>query len=139
VDDHIGLAVFEQLDNVGGGTGCFLDHAAQIFAETVMGHAAHHRDVEMRDLCKFIGVIGFGEDRLRKIPAHLVDVHIDPHRELDIADVITIDAGVHNPWNHRILCGVLVELNPLYERGSTVPHSDDCDAYFFADHVLKSP
>ena len=61
----------------------------------------------------------------------LVTLMSMPSGELDIADVIAAQVGVHDAGNGRIVRGILVELDSLDQRGGAVPHADDCDTYFF--------
>jgi hypothetical protein len=38
---------------------------------------------------------------------------------------------VHDARDRRVVRGVFVELDSLYERAGTVAHADDGDTYFF--------
>jgi hypothetical protein len=77
----------------------------QVFAKPVMGHAAHDRGIQVRDVRELVGIVRFGEDGFGKVFADLGDVHVNAERELDITDVIAAEPRVHDAgtWHHPFL------------------------------------
>ena len=116
IDDDIGLGVLEDFYDIRRGARRLLDYPRKVFAKPVVGHAAHNRSVELRDIGELIGVIRFGEDRLTKILADFCGVDINSQGELDITNMISAEACVHDPRDEGVVCGILVELDSLYER-----------------------
>ena len=99
-----------------------------------MGHAAHHGHVQVGHVREFDGVIRFGEDGLREVFANLGDVDINGDSELDVADVISAQAGVHDAGDGLVVLGVLVIFHSLHEGGGAVADTDNGNTYFFTGH-----
>jgi len=80
-----------------------------------MGHAAHNGYVEIRHVCELVRIIWLGGNSFTKVFAHFGSIHVNAERELDIADVIPAQPRVHDAWDNRVVCGIFIKLNSLYE------------------------
>ena len=132
VDDHVGLRLLEDADDVGGRAGRLLDDLREVLAEAVVGHAAHDLDALLGHVAELHRVVGLGEDGLAEVLADLVLVDVDGGHELDVADVVAADDGMHEAGDEVGLLGVLVELHALDERRGAVADADDRYAYWIA-------
>src|SRR5205823_7783289 len=47
--------------------------------------------------------------------------------EVDVANVVAAESGVHQPRDQRVLARVVVEVPPLHQRRRTVSDADDRD------------
>jgi hypothetical protein len=86
-----------------------------VFTESIMGHTAHHRSIEVRDVRKFVGIIGFGENSFTEVQADFRGVYVNAQGKLHVPDVITANAGMPNSGNNGIFRRVLIELSSFYE------------------------
>src|SRR5262245_25760482 len=101
-----------------------------------MSHAPYNGNFEIGDIAEFVRVVGFRENCLRKILANFSGIDIDTERELDITNVITGEAYMHDARYKSIVCGIFVELDTLYQRGCAVSHAYDRHAHFFVCHEI---
>src|SRR5437867_5004461 len=127
-DEHVGLALLEDADDVRGFAGRLLDDVGQVLADAVMGHASlylHARPWHFRELHR---VVRLGEDRVREVEADLVLVDVERGHELDVPDVVAAEVDVHQARDRLLGRGVAVVVHALNERGGAVAHPDDGDA-----------
>lgn len=113
VDDDVDVAFFEDACDVGGAAGSFFDDGGEVFADAVVGHAAFDGDAEEGDVGEFVGVVGLGEDGLGEVEADLVLVDIEGGDEVEVADAVAAEDGVHDAGDVVAVLGVLVELDAL--------------------------
>jgi hypothetical protein len=73
----------------------------------------------------------FGSAEIDKALFPLGGINVNTECKLNIVDVISAQVGVHDARDRRVVRGVFVELDFLYERGGTVAYADDGDTYFF--------
>src|SRR5690606_38167849 len=92
------------------------------------GPSAVNRDAQRRDLGEPAGVVRLGEDRFGQILADLRRVDVEGGGKLDVPDVISAEADMHQPGDGLGLARGLVEGHALYQRGRAVPDPDDGDA-----------
>ena len=92
---HVRLRFLEHLDHVHGVAGVLLDDLAEVLAESVVGHAPLYRHAQVRHVGELHRVVGMGENGLAEVLAHLVRAHVEGGRELDVADVVSAQVGVH--------------------------------------------
>ena len=129
-DDDVGVRLLEHLDDVDGRPGGLGDLLAQVLAEAVVGHPAHHRHAEVRHVgAELQRVVLAGEDRLAEVLADLVGVDVERGAELDVADVVAAEVDVHEAGDDLGLVGVAVVLDALHERAGAVAHADDRHAH----------
>jgi hypothetical protein len=127
-DHHVDFAFLEDADDVGRGAGRLLDDLAEVLAEAVVGHPAIDRDAHGRDLLKDDRVVRVRVDRLGEVLADLRLVDVEGGHELDVADVVSAEAHVHEPRDEGPFLGVLVVVAALDEAARAVPDADDRDA-----------
>ena len=77
-----------------------------------------------------------GKDGFAQVLAHFFGIDVKRGGKFDVADVIPPQVGVHQAGDERILSGVFVILNALYERGRAVAHADDGDSDFAVHGLL---
>ncbi len=114
VDDHMRVRVAEYLDDVRCGARRFADHRGQILADAIVGHAAGHGHAQMGHICELVGVVGRREDSLREVLADLVGVDVEGGHELDVADVVAAQVGVHQSRYAGVAVHSSVEVHPLH-------------------------
>ena len=96
-DEHVGLGVLEDLDDVDRlGVG-LLDGLAVVLAEPVEGGAALHLDAERRHVGDLDGVVLGGVDGLGEVEADLLVVDVERGDELHVLDVVVTEHDVHEP------------------------------------------
>jgi hypothetical protein len=127
-DDHVGLCLAEDLDDVGRLAGRLGDLLLEVLAQPVVGHAAVHGHVEVRNVGELDRVVLTGPDRLGEVLVDFVGVDVEGGRELDVADVVATQVDVHEARDRLGGVGVAVVLDALDERGGAVAHADDGDA-----------
>jgi len=137
-DDDIGLGLFEDFDDVGGGAGGFLDDLGQVLAQPVMGHAAHYGHVQVRDVRELHRVVGVGKNGLGEVFADLGVYDVDCGRKLDVANVIAAQVDVHQAGNPVSVGGIAVELDALHQGRGAVAHANDRDSHFLIAHLHDS-
>src|SRR3954469_16412997 len=81
-DDHVGLGLLEDLDDVGGLARRLLDLLLEVLAEPVVGHAAVHRHADVRHVGELDRVVLPRPDRLGEVLADLVRVDVEGGGEL---------------------------------------------------------
>jgi hypothetical protein len=129
-DDHVGVGVLEDVDDVGGGAGRLGDLLLEVLAEAVVGHPAVDRDAERGHLVgELQRVVLAGEDGLGEILADLVGIDVERGGELDVADVVAPQVDVHQAGDRLARVGVPVVADALHERARAVAHADDRDAH----------
>jgi hypothetical protein len=74
-------------------------------------HAAHNGNVKIRDIRKFVRVVWLGRNGFTEVFANFARIHVDTQRELDIPNMISLQPGVHNAWDSRVV--VFIELDSL--------------------------
>ena len=94
-DDHVGLRLLEDLDDVVRLARSLGDALLQVLAESVVGHAAVHGHVEVRHVGELHRVVLTRPDRLRQVLADLVGVDVERGGELDVTDVVATEVHVH--------------------------------------------
>ena len=134
---HVRLRFLEHLDHVDGVAGVLLDDFAQVLAQAVVGHAPLYRHAQVRHVGELHRVVRMGENGLAQVLAHLVGAHVEGGRELDVADVIAAQVGVHQAGNELVPRGAPVILHALYQGRGTVAHADDGHSDFAA-HVFPA-
>ena len=134
---HVRLRVLKHLDHVDGVARVLIDDFAQVLAKPVVGHAPLHRHAQVRHVGELHRVVGMGEYGLAEVLAHLVRAHVEGGRELDVADVIAAQVGVHQARNELVLCGAAVVLHALHQGRGAVAHADDGHSDFAA-HVFPA-
>ncbi len=77
VNHHVGAGVVEDMHDVGGRGLGLRNHAREVFAQTIVRHAAIDLRVQVRHVGKLIGVVGGSEDGLADIFPHLILINID--------------------------------------------------------------
>ena len=95
VDNHLGARVAKHLHDVYGRAGGLLDHLGEVLAQAVVGHAAHHGHAEVGHVAELHGVVRLDEYGLGEVFADLVLVNIEGGGELDVADMVAAQSGVH--------------------------------------------
>ncbi len=115
-DDHIRFRVFQDFDDVRRGAGGLGDDLCQVLAESIVGHPADDRGVQMRHFAEFVGVVRLSEDGFGEVFANLGDVDIDSNCEFNIPDVVTAQVDVHQAGDGGLIWGVFVIFNALNER-----------------------
>ena len=115
-DQHVGLGVLEDLDDVHRALVGLLDHLAVVLAEAVEGVAALDGDAERRHVADLDRVVLAGHDRLGQVAADLLGVDVERGDELDVADVVLAELDVHQAGHPRAGVGVLVVVHALDER-----------------------
>ena len=128
-DDDVGAGLLEDADDVGRLARRLLDDLAQVLADAVVGHAAMHGHVELRDLGELHGVVLAAEDRLAQVAADLVGVDVECGRELDVRDVVAAEVDVHEAGHELAGLGVVVVVDALDEGRGAVAGADDGDAH----------
>ena len=88
----------------------FGDDFGEVLAETVVGHAALDRDVQVRDIGELDGVVGVGIDRFGEVLADFVGVDVKGGGEFDVANVVAAKIDVHEAGNELVFRGILVIL-----------------------------
>ena len=94
-DDHVGLGLLEDPDDVVGLAGGLGDLLLEVLAEPVVGHAAVDGHVQVRDVGELDRVVLARPDRLGQVLADLVGVDVEGGGELDVADVVAAEVDVH--------------------------------------------
>src|SRR5262249_48154942 len=77
------------------------------------------------DLGELHGVVRRLEDGLAEVAADLALVDVERRRELDVADVIAPEPGVHQAGDELVVRGVPVVLDTLDESGGAIANTDD--------------
>ena len=98
-DDHVGLGLLQDADDVRGLARRLVDDIGEVFADAVVGHAALDLDTHLRHVRELHGVVGLGVDRLRQVEPHLVLVDVERGHELDVLDVVAAELDVHETRN----------------------------------------
>ena len=114
-DDHVGLRLLEDLDDVVGLARRLRDLLLEVLAEAVVRHAAVHGHVEVRHVGELDRVVLARPDRLGEVLADLVGVDVERGGELDVADVVAAEVDVHEARDGLVGIGVLVVLDALDE------------------------
>src|SRR4051794_7161308 len=127
-DEHVGLGLFEDADDVRGFARGFGDLLFQVLAEAVVGHATVDLDVKIGDVGELDRVVLTRPDRLGEVLADLLGVDVEGGDELDVADVVAAEVDVHQPRDFVGRIGVLVVLDALDEAVGAVADADDRDA-----------
>ena len=127
-DEHVGLGLFEDADDVGGLARGFGDFLFQVLAEAVVGHPALDLDAEVGDIGELDRVVLARPDRLGEVFADLLLIDVEGGDELDVADVVAAQFDVHEAGNFLGRIGVLVVLDALDEGVGAVADADDRDA-----------
>ena len=130
-DDHVGLGLLEDLDDVIGLARRLGDLLLEVLAEAVVRHAAVHRDVEVGHVGELDRVVLTRPDRLAEVLADLVGVDVERGRELDVAHVVAAEVDVHETGDRLVGIGVAVVLHALHERARAVADPHDGHAHLF--------
>ena len=136
-DDHVCAGGFEDFGHVHCGAFCFGDDLGKIMAQAVVGHAALYGHVQVGYVCKFDGVVRFGEDGFAEVFAYFFFPDIEGGREFDVADVVAAQVCVHQAGNKGIFACIFVVLDALYEGG--VSYAYDSDSDFLFCHCVGAP
>ena len=72
-----------------------------------MRHAPCHLDVVLGDVAELLGVVRLREDGFAEVLPNLVLVDVDGRHELDVADVIAPDHGVHETGDESVFLAFL--------------------------------
>ena len=78
-----------------------------------MGHTPMYLYAGRGHIAELEGVIGCGVDGVSQVLAHLVLVDIESGDEIDIADMISAQVGVHQAGDKIGFIGVAVIMNAL--------------------------
>ena len=127
-DEHVGLGLLEDADDVGGLARGLGDLLLQVLAEPVVGHAALDLDAQLGDVGELDRVVLARPDRLGEVLADLLGVDVEGGDELDVADVVAAEVDVHQARDLLVGIGVLVVLDALDEAVGAVADADDRDA-----------
>ena len=120
-DEHVGLRLLEDADDVGGLARRLGDLLLQVLAEPVVGHAALDLDPMLRDVGELDRVVLARPDRLGEVLADLLGVDVEGGDELDVADVVAAEVDVHQARDLLGGVGVLVVLDALDEALAQLP------------------
>src|SRR6185295_13237938 len=127
-DQHVGLGLLEDADDVGGFARRLDDLLLEVLAEAVVGHAPLDLDPQVGHVGELDRVVLTGPDRLGEVLADLLGVDVEGGHELDVADVVAAEVDVHQAGHFVGGIGVLVVLDALDEGVGAVADPDDRDA-----------
>ena len=128
-DEHVGLGVLEDLDDVDRlGVG-LLDGLAVVLAEAVEGVAALDDDAGRRDVADADRVVLRGLRGVGQVEADLLGVDVERSDELDVGDVVVTERHVHQTGHGARGVGVLVVLDALDQGRRAVADAHDCYSY----------
>ena len=128
--------VLEDLDHVDRLLVGEVDGLGVVLTDAVERRPALHHHVGRGYVGDLDGVVLGGEDRLGKVEADLLGVHVERGDELHVADVVAAEGDVHQAWDVRVRVGVLVILHALNQRGRAVADADDGDTHLVRRVVL---
>ena len=130
IDDDVCARGFEDFGDVNGVAFGFCDDLVEVFAQSIVGHAAVNGNVEVGNIGKFDGVVGMGKDGFAQVFAHFFRIDVKGCGKFNVADVIAAQVGVHQSGDEIIFRSVFVVFDALYEGGCTVACADDGDSDF---------
>ena len=139
IDDDVGLGVPENADHIVCRAFSLGNHRFDVLAQTIVSHAPRHRHVEERHIGELDGVVGVRPNGLAQVLADLALDHVERGGELDVADMVAANRGVHQTWNLGIIRGVLIILHTLNQCCCAVANTDDCNTNLFVSHWVCSP
>src|SRR4051794_1331607 len=108
----------------------------EILTDAVQHRPATNDDAGLGNRGKTMRVVRSRKNRLRNVVPHLVGVDVESRRNLDVADVIAADVGVHQARNRLIGFGVSIVSEALDQGACAIAHPDNTDAH--ASSVLKT-
>jgi hypothetical protein len=91
-----------------------------------MGHAPGYFNPQGWHLTEPVGIVRGSIDGLREVLAYLILINIDSGHKLNVPDMIAPQINMHQTGDGILLFGITVVLHSLYQRGSTVPDSNNC-------------
>ena len=124
-DQHVGAAVPQHLRGVNHRGIRFRDGRPVVLAETVQGRTALHGHAGRGNVRELQRVVLAGPDRIRQLHADLEGVDVERRHELEVADGVLAEAGVHEPGDGFVGVGILVESDALHERIGAVSDTGD--------------
>src|SRR3954447_14948911 len=107
----------------------YLDILAKVLADAIQRSSASDRYSHRRDVGETVGIVRSFPKRVGNILADLAGIDVERRGDLDVADVITADAGVHQPGHRLVRFRFLVVAQPLNERTGTISNTDNAYAY----------
>ncbi len=138
-DEHVRPGLPQDLRNVSGGSIGLLDLLAQIAADAVERPAALDDYAGGGNIRKAERVIGSGVDGFGDIAPDLRSGDVEGRGDLDIADVISAEIGMHQPRNRLVLLRVAIECQPLDEGGRAIADTDQPDPNGVRSHLTTTP
>ena len=132
VDDDVGLRLLQDFDDVVRRAGGLLDLLAEVLADAVVGHAAVDGHVKVGHVGELDRVVRVGPHRLAEVFADLSRDDVEGGRELDVADVVAADGGVHQTGDFLVVRGVPIIVDALNERIRAIADADNGDAHLVA-------
>lgn len=105
----------------------FGDVVAQVTAEAVEGRLPPHDHSAARQLREDPGVVGLALQGFGQVAPDLACMDVEGRSDLDVADVVTADPGIHQAGDHGVLGGVAIVGESLHEGRRAVARADDSD------------
>lgn len=94
-DEHVGFGVAEDLGDIRGRLGRFLDDFPEILAQTVERDAAADFDADFGNFAEPVGVVRLRENGFGQVLADLAHIDVEGGGKLDIGNVIAAEVDVH--------------------------------------------
>ncbi len=130
VHHDIGPGVLEDLHDVGGWAGGFGDLLLQVFAQTVVRHAAMDRHAQVRHVGELDGVVLARPDRFAQVFADFFDVDVKRGAEFNVTDVIIAQTGRASGREWYLRASHSGNKTTLNERISAVADANNRNADF---------
>ena len=127
-DQHVGLGLLEDADDVGGLPGALVIFSFRYLPRPSWVMPRSTLTPRLRHLGELDRVVLARPDRLGEVLADLLDVDVEGGDELDVADVVAAEIDVHQAGHLLGGVGVLVVLDALDEGVGAVADADDRDA-----------
>ena len=95
VDNHVGLSVLQDLDDVRRSAGGFGDDFREVLAQTVVGHPAFDAHTQGRNVRKLHGIVGLGKDGFREVSTNFIDIDVKGGHKIDVPNMVAAQIDVH--------------------------------------------
>ena len=75
-------------------------------------------------------LLGLAKTAIGEVLSDLVLVYVEGGDDVDVADLIPTDGGVHKAGDYFVFGNLAVFVDALDEGGGAVSHADDCNVNF---------